>query len=115
MLYDHLQNEKEGKENNYKRTIEWYNKKTKNIQPEDSEYYVEGAVMKKLFEKGKIKSKEMFRREKESTCEIIKFIEKKLQIETDEIKHNDVEDLNDPPIESCPIGLVIDFYDLLRL
>jgi hypothetical protein len=28
--------------------------------------------MKELFEKGRIKSKEMFRREKESTCEIIK-------------------------------------------
>jgi hypothetical protein len=59
--------------------------------------------MKELYEKGKIKGKEMFRREKESTCEIIKFIEKKLQIE-----HNYVEDMNDPPIESCSIGLVID-------
>jgi hypothetical protein len=71
--------------------------------------------MKELFEKGKIKSKEMFRREKDSICEIIKFIEKKLQIETDEIEHNYVEDIKDPPIESCTMELVIDFYDLLRL
>jgi hypothetical protein len=71
--------------------------------------------MKELFEKGKSKSKEMFRRKKESTCEIIKFIKKKLQVETDEIERNYVEDVNDHPIESCPIGLVIDFYDLLKM
>jgi hypothetical protein len=61
MLNDHLQSEKEEKENDYERTIEWYNKKTENIQPEDSEYYVEEVVMKELYENDKIKSKEMFR------------------------------------------------------
>jgi hypothetical protein len=99
ILNDHLQNEKEEKEND--RMVQ--QKKTENNQPEESEYYVEGVVMKEFYEKGKSKSKEMFRREKESKCEIIKFIEKKLQVETDEIKHNYVEDVNDHPIESCPM------------
>jgi hypothetical protein len=38
---------------------------------------VEGEVMKKLYDGGKIKCKEIFRREIEFTHEIIQFIEKK--------------------------------------
>jgi hypothetical protein len=61
--------------------MEHFDIKTEGIKPEDTEFYVEIVVMKDLYDKGEIKSKVMFRRERESAYEIIKSIEKKLQIE----------------------------------
>jgi hypothetical protein len=58
--------------------MEHFDRKTKGIKPEDIEFYVEGVVMKELYDKGKIKNQMMFRIERESAHEIIEFFEKKL-------------------------------------
>jgi hypothetical protein len=53
-------------EKEFQEIMEHLDSKTEGIKPEDTEFYVEGVVMKKLYDKGKIKSKMMFRRETES-------------------------------------------------
>jgi hypothetical protein len=90
-----------------------FEERTTMITPEDTEYYIEGVVMKELHDKGKIKSKVMFRRERESTHEIIKFIEKQLRVEDgDELKYE--EDANNPPIETCPYRFEVNFDNIMK-
>jgi hypothetical protein len=76
MLNEQTHNEKE-----FEETMKHFDERAAMIKTEDTEYYIEGIVMKNLHDKGKIKSKEMLRKERESAHEIIKFIEKKIQIE----------------------------------
>jgi hypothetical protein len=96
ILNDQAHNEEE-----FEETMKHFDERTTIIEPKDTEYYFEGVVMKNLQDKSRIKSKEMFRRVRESAHEIIKFIQKKLQVEDgDELKYE--EDANNPPTETCP-------------
>jgi hypothetical protein len=94
--------------------MKYYDEAIVKVEQKDEEYYFEAIVMKNLQNKGKIKSKEMFRRERESTFEIIGFVEKKLQAENDKVLKFE-EDANDPPIESCQYQLKVDYESIMKI
>jgi hypothetical protein len=97
----------------FEETMKYFDERTTMIKPKDIEYYFEGVVMKELHDKGNGKSKVMFRRERESTHEIIQFIEKKQQVEDgNEPKYE--EDANNPPIETCPYQLEVNFANIMK-